>query len=402
MQASTSNNSQADGAPPGLLWRLLCLARQIVFPFDRVLCGMVAAGLCIDALCAFLGLSRALLDGHIVRLGLQTPNDKPFRIRVRGWSMMDTQRLIAWRAVGVHPDVIGENLSSERSANAVRAKCRRLGIPAPVRGELFRPDATQLTDPEPGFAYPTQPSETPSPADNCGRSAGPVQTKLHRLLDASDAFEPALSDKRNRSPRAARRPPGQRELPLMGVVAGSNCGRIKPALAKATPDQPITPVPSTIAEVDLSDLTWLSLVKHPCRHEPSVWAIGMLMMAGLHYEAAALLTGRTASSLRTLRTRMGVPVDRDRKKQTDSFDLNVARQTHDENGYIIRKAVIQSEPRYFWVSKSDRSTRLPPTHRKREPMIEGRSPLMTIITRAMLDERARLASASPRMVRAVA
>ncbi len=188
MLASTSNKPQADGGPSGLLSRLLCLAKQIVFPLDRVLCGMVAAGLCIDALCAFLGLSRALLDGHIVRLGLQTPNDKPYRIRVRGWSIMDTQRLIAWRAVGVHPEVIGENLSSKRSANAVRAKCRRLGIPAPGRRELFRPDATQLTDPEPGFGF-SQPVKVSSPADNCGRSAGPVQTSMDRLLDATDAGE---------------------------------------------------------------------------------------------------------------------------------------------------------------------------------------------------------------------
>ena len=400
MLACTPKKPQTDGVPLGPLSRLLCLPKQIAFPFDRVLCGMVAAGLCIDALCAFLGLSRALLDGHIERLELQTPNDKPYRVRVRGWSVVDTQRLIAWRAVGVHPDVIGENLTSKRSANAVRAKCRRLGIPAPVRGDMFRPDATQLTDPEPGFGFPTQTDETSSPADNCGRSAGPIQTKL-RLPNTADAVEATPSSKHSRSPRSTPRPPGQRELPLMGVVAGADCQRVKPELAKAAPGRKLAPIPSTIADVDLSDLSWLSLVKHPCRHEPSVWVIGMLMMAGLHYEAAASLTCRTASSIRTLRTRMGVPVDRDRKKQTDSFDLNVARQTHDENGYIIRKAVIQSDPRYFWVSKNDRSTRLPPTHCKREHMIEGRSPLMTIITRAMLDERARAASASPKMMRAV-
>lgn len=401
MLGSTSHKPQADGALSGLLSRLLCLAKQIVFPLDRVLCGMVAAGLCVDALCAFLGLSRALLDGHIVRLGLQTPNDKPFRIRVRGWSVMDTQRLIAWRAVGVHPEVIGENLSSKRSANAVRAKCRRLGIPAPLRGELFRPDATQLTDPEPGFGFSTQPDETSSPADNCGRSAGPIQTDLH-LLGMDDAGEATPSSKRSRSPRAVPRPAGQRELPLMGVVAGADCQRSVSELAKAASGQQSAPIPSTIAEVNLSDLTWLAFVKHPCRHEPSVWVIGMLMMAGLHYEAAASLTCRTASSIRTLRTRMGVPVDRDRKKQTNDFDLDVARHTHDENGYMIRKAVVEGGPRYFWISKTDRSTRLPPTHRKREHMIEGRSPLMTIVTRAMLDERARAASDSPRMMRAVA
>ena len=126
------------------------------------------------------------------------------------------------------------------------------------------------------------------------------------------------------------------------------------------------------------------------------------MMAGLHYTVAASLTGRTTSSIRTLRTRMGVPVDLDRKKQTGNFDLDVARHTHAENGYVIRKAIVEGGPRYFWVSKTDRSTRLPPTHRKREHMIEGRSPLMTIITRAMLDQRALAASASPGMTRAIA
>ena len=402
MLGSTPNKPQADGAPLGLLSRLLCLAKQIVFPFDRVLSGMVAAGLCFDALSALLGLSRALLDEHIVRLGLQTPNDKPFRLRARGWSLIDTQRLIAWRAIGVHPEVIGENLSSRRSANAVRAKCRRLGIPAPPRAELFRPDATDLRDPEPGFCYPTQPVKAPSPAENCGRSAGPIQTNLHRLHGAADESGVAPTGKLSRPSRAAVRPPGQRELPLMGVVAGSDCIPARPELEKTAARHPTTAIPSTIADVDLSDLTWLSVVKHPCRHEPSVWVVGMLMMAGLHYTAAASLTGRTASSLRTLRTRMGVPVDPDRKKQTGKFDFDVARHTHAENGYVIRKAIVESGPRYFWVSKSDRSTRLPPTHRKREHMIEGRSPLMTIITRAMLDQRALAASAAPGRTRVVA
>jgi hypothetical protein len=38
--------------------------------------------------------------------------------------VLDTVRLIAWRIAGVHPEVIGLRLG--RSANAVRAKARRL------------------------------------------------------------------------------------------------------------------------------------------------------------------------------------------------------------------------------------------------------------------------------------
>ena len=402
MLASPSSNQQASEVPQGLLSRLLHLAKGVVFPFDKVLCGMVAAGLCIDALCAFLGLTRALLDTHVVRLGLRTPHDAVYKERARGWSLQDTQRLIAWRAVGVHPEVIGDNLAQKRSANAVRAKCRRLGLSSPPRRELFRPDSSQLADPKLGFAYPTPSSDSVSPVDACGRPAGPIQSAFQSALVPAEIahVEPAPSAKRVRSSRGVTRPAGQRELPFHGVVAGADFKRLK-----AQPSAPATPkptIPATIADVDLSNLTWLAHVARPLSHEPSVWAIGMLMMAGLHYQAAATLTGRTAASVRTLRTRMGVPVDLDRAKQTGDFDLSVARRTHEENGYIIRRSSVEGGHRFFWIHKNDRSTRLPPTHRKRDHMIEGRWPLMTIITRKMMDERSRAPSPRSPSIRAVA
>ena len=156
----------------GLLSLLLGLARAIVFPFDKVLAGMIGAGLCAEALCEFLGLPRDRLDEHIVRLNLKTPADKPLRRpSAKGWSIDDTKRLIAWRCVGVHPEVIGARLSKQRSANAVRAKARRLGLEAPSRKALFRPDPASLRDPPPDSAPGT---DHGSPAANCGRAAGPV------------------------------------------------------------------------------------------------------------------------------------------------------------------------------------------------------------------------------------
>jgi hypothetical protein len=121
----------------GLLSLLLGLARALVFPFDKVLVGMVGAGLGAEALCRFLGLTRSGLDEHIVRLNLNTPADKALRRpSANGWSIHDTQKLIAWRCVGVHPEVIGARLSTRRSASAVRAKARRLGLGAPPRKAL--------------------------------------------------------------------------------------------------------------------------------------------------------------------------------------------------------------------------------------------------------------------------
>ncbi|HUN38822.1 MAG TPA: hypothetical protein VMU81_00885, partial [Acetobacteraceae bacterium] len=43
---------------------LLTLAAAVVFPFDRVLAGMVAAGHGIEAISLYLGLTRSVLLEH--------------------------------------------------------------------------------------------------------------------------------------------------------------------------------------------------------------------------------------------------------------------------------------------------------------------------------------------------
>src|SRR6266446_710246 len=104
VSAGLSAASQRGTAPisgPGLLLSLAAAAAAVAgFPFDEVLAGMVAASQGIQAICLYLNLTRAALDDHLVRLGLRTPPDRPLRkLGPRGWSELDTRRLIAWRVL---------------------------------------------------------------------------------------------------------------------------------------------------------------------------------------------------------------------------------------------------------------------------------------------------------------
>jgi hypothetical protein len=388
-------------APQSLLAWLANLARAVVFPFDKVLTNLVCAGLCVDALCQFLGLTRAILDEHIVRLGLRTPNDKPFRRpSVSGWSIEDTQKLMAWRTVGVHPEVIGQSLSRQRSANAVRAKARRLGLETPARASLFRPDPCQLSAPKLGLGVTDSPS---SPETSCGRAAGPIAIRLVEVSEPA-RFPAKRSDGRHRESN----PEGQRELALFGIVGGTDRapGIVLDAPPVKTPD--IDPVeivewapPATEEDVDFSDLSWVGRLKDRrdstvagwgsplLSNKVAVWVIGMLMMSGVHYQDAARMTGLTPASFRTLRTRCRAPVDYNRKNIRHEFDEEIARTTVEKFGLIVRKSLRvagqEGPPEYFWVQKDDRRTHLSPIRRVREPG-ERQSPLkISIVARAEMD-----------------
>ena len=137
----------------------------------------------------------------------------------------------------------------------------------------------------------------------------------------------------------------------------------------------------------------LRAISQPGVNEVAVYAIGMLIMSGLHYSVVARMTGKSPAAVRTIRTRIGVPVDgKFREKTTDIFDSEAADATRVLGGWIVRRGPATDDqrglPSYFWVHKNDFRTRLPPTKRKRDRQIEGRSPIMEIITRAMIDEAA--------------
>ena len=135
MSAGLSPAIQRGTAPfsgPGLLLSVAAAATVVAgggIPFDAVLAGMVAAGQGIEAICLYLDLSRAALDDHLVRLGLRTPHDRPRRkLGPRGWSEIDTRRLIAWR-------VCGDSSGDDRTAS------RPVGERGARQGAAARPPA---------------------------------------------------------------------------------------------------------------------------------------------------------------------------------------------------------------------------------------------------------------------
>ena len=386
----TSANTQQpiEEAPPGLLSSLLGLVKAAIYPFDHVLSGMIAAGLCVEALSRFLGLTRTAVYEHVVRLGLRTPVDTPLRAAgARGWSDDDVRLVVAARPIGVHPEVIGTCLSKQRNANAVRAKSRRLGLTAPPRKSLFRPEPSEmrrLLGLEPK-------AEAQSAPETCGRAAGP----LFPGCDAEPEQEKAKTTRRACSPRLPVHAEGQREVRLPGIAAGTEHARssvLETPILSAPAIARDGTYPKDIQEIDFADLKWIGDLRSPSTNLAAVFAIGTLYMSALHYRIAAEMTGKSPASLRTTRTRIGVPVDADRKKSTDMFDLDVAHATRVLGGWIVRKGIITDAQRatdtYFWVHSSDRKTRLPPSKRKRDHQIEGRWPRMTIITRTMIEEAA--------------
>ena len=368
--------------------------------FDRLLAGMVAAGQGLEAICLYLGLTQATVLANVVRLALPTPSDRPYRRPgQRGWSVLDTTRLIIWRLAGVHPETIGQRLG--RSANAVRAKARRLGVPAPPRSSLRRLDPHSLADPEPDafrkLPRTSEESRAQDPADLCGRAAGPVSIRggADRLTPApaSAALTPALSTPTpaerdgatsvgtiHARGRGLERPPGQRELPLLHVI------RSEPrVVAEAAESGPAVIAPQSEADVDLGgDLRWIGQVAHPLQSEVAVWAASMLYLGGLHWKQITKRIGKTVGATRSLLSRAGLPRDPDRRKFSDRFDERAARATLAASGYEV--AQDRESKRCFWRHKKDRATvRRDRQYRREHGLIERYSrQWITLITAADL------------------
>lgn len=137
--ASTASRGAPPPPPPSVVAGALASLATLVagLPFDALLCGMVAAGQGAEAICLYLGLTRAALEAAVVRLGLPAPHGRPLRrsAHPRAWSAEDTSRLIAWRVARYRTAHIAGQFPG-RSPESVRARCRRLGVPTPPRGEL--------------------------------------------------------------------------------------------------------------------------------------------------------------------------------------------------------------------------------------------------------------------------
>ncbi len=355
MQASATSCTEDDAAPPGILSYLVGIATAIVFPLDVVFRSLAGAGLSLDALCAYLGITRHAVFEHIVRLGLPTPADTPLRKpSAKGWTVEDIHRLIAWRSTGVHPETIGQSLSRSRSANAVRAKARRLGLAAPSRKHLFRPPPEQLALPLP-----------------------------------SDPAAERVSERRN----------GMRVAP--GV---SSPGR-QPLLG-------LTPqvIPASIEELDLRDLSWVGALRgrrgRPgdalqgiTTNRAAAYAVGIVTCAGVDRHVAAEILGLTVASYRTHRTRLGLPPVAERSAFTNLFDIEVGEETIKRSGLEIVASMRRTDgqpPQFFWRYRDERHVRLAPSERPQRSRGEPTfcKPI-TIVTRAVLDAEVRHCGRKP-------
>ena len=332
---------------PAALSERVC---STTFVQDGVLRGMVAARLPLGTISTYLGRScEAVLD-DVVRLGLPTPIDKPLRkITKLGWTVEDIQRLILWRPAGVHPDVIGQNLSRVRSANAVRAKARRLGIMPPPRKSLFRP----------------------------------LQEQLSLSFFAADSLPHGSAMPNDGGPATLR--PGE--------------------LAHGTPssDAPDFKIPSAIEDVDFTDLTWVGSLRgrrgRPgaalhgvSTNKAAVYAIGVVACAAVDRFRAAEILGLSVAAYRTQRTRLGLPRIDGRSAFTHLFDVEVGLETIKRGNLEVVASMHRTDgqaPQYFWRYRDERHVRFAPSERVQRARGEPTySRPVSICTRAILDAEA--------------
>ncbi|MCB8883038.1 hypothetical protein ACELLULO517_22510 [Acidisoma cellulosilytica] len=349
--------------------------------FDRLLACMVSAGQGIQALCLFLSLSRAVLDEHIIRLGIATPHDRPMRGGgAKAWSLRDTLRLIVWRLAAVHPDVIGQRLDTPRSANAVRAKARRLGIPCPDRKALHKPQPDSLRDPGVVDFMASIMLAGIEP----GQTADEALKRLRESVVVSAAEVVSLPVKEGRPARKRNKAAGQREFPFFGIVPDQADQKV------AQPE--VLEIPSTENQVDFKEnLTWFAGLKGRTKAQTNrvaVWVAFMLMAGGLHYKEAAKKLGVTPAAFRTFKTNVAIPSDSDRRKMGGVFDLDAAEATLKRSGYELKRCL--KSDNWFWAKKSEKGVRLSPPFRRGEKIIGERGNKFTIVTRAMLDAENRI------------
>jgi hypothetical protein len=371
VSAGLSGASQPERVPisgSGLLFACTAAAAAAVgFPFDPVLAGMVAAGQGIQAICLYLGLTRPALDEHLVRLGLRTPHERPLRKPgPRGWSVLDTIRLIGWRVAGIHPETIGQRLG--RSANAVRAKARRLGLPRPDRRSLRRVDPAGLKDPGPSiaFAAPAEEAEAPSqsPSAECGAVAGVVPVRPGQLADGISSSRPEAILP---SPVAPSTPGdsanAQGELPLVCVDPAKS--------PPAKQDMLLVSRPSVLAQLPprdceywreigehpegvgllLEDLGWIANLRSLRLNGVAVLAMGLRSMGGQHWRSIAADARLTSGCTRTELSRSLLPRDFDRRKFGPSWNAECAFATLEFSGYELAE---DEQGRFFWRHRRDR------------------------------------------------
>ena len=357
---------------------LLSVAAAIVCPFDGVLSGMVRAGLGIKAICAYLGLSRAILDHNLLRLDLPTPHDRPRRKAGRlAWTDEELRCAIYWRLIGVHPESIG--LVFSRSANAVRSKVRRIGVPPPDRRTLHKVDVATLDRTPPSFGFPAPaderpPSQAVSPQETGANVFTIVPTGQKDVSPASPTTPKKKASRKGRNAVV----PGQRDLALLSIVPASKPEPVaSPGVIRATADAEKTPEapiagceasggheqPKVLGSANLIDHYKVDgSVRLPDTNKSFLTWMTLLYLGGMHYKAMASYLGRTPSSVQATMYRMEIPRDTNRSSFSWTCDLECAVAQMKEWDFELfncraNPELAEGKRPWFWRRKGDTSNR---------------------------------------------
>jgi hypothetical protein len=400
---------------------LLAVAAAIVCPFDCVLAGMIRAGLSIEAICAYLGLSRAVLDYNIIRLDLVTPHDRPRRRGGRRpWTDSERRWAIYWRCLGVHPESIG--LALDRSATAVRSQMHRLGVPAPDRKKLHKVDPATLDRTPPDFGFPVPPDER-VPATTT-RSGDQPHTSLAIVSTASEAAPAA--DETTPIKKGARKGrnaavPGQCDLTLLRVTPPtrddskdvSEVPGVDPPHEKAALSTPVcepaevenNEKPEVVGPPDLvRQYQVVGKVRRQDTNEAFLRWLTLLYLGGMHFKAMSSYLGRSPSAVQAILYRMQIPRDKTAGKFGRTCDLEAAVANLETWGFaLIRctadQGLSEHDRPLFWRHKDDKSTRKRRCSRLKNNEIDDwfkykGGNTYSILTREELEKQGRLKSTS--------
>ncbi len=123
--------------------------------FETFAAALIAKGHGLAALSHIFSASSDRVLAEIVRLGLPTLHDRPFRVssRADGWTAGQMQQLVLLWSSGLFATCIAGRVG--RSAGSIRYKARWLGLPVRERSTLRRIDAGVAVD-VPLLAFPAE------------------------------------------------------------------------------------------------------------------------------------------------------------------------------------------------------------------------------------------------------
>jgi hypothetical protein len=382
---------------------------------------MIRAGLGIEAICAYLGLSRAILDYNIIRLNLVTPHDRPRRKGGRHpWTDNELRCAIYWRGLGIHPESIGVALG--RSTIAVRSKLHRLGVPAPDRKKLHKVDPGTLDRTPPDFGFPVPPDER-APVATTRSGHGPPNT----LTIVSVTSETALAaDETTPIKEGARKDrnaavAGQRELTLLRVTPptrddSKDVSEVPAVDLLREEVAPLTPVckpaevenaekPQVVGPADLiRQYQVVGKVRRQDSNEAFLRWLTLLYLGGMGYKAMSSYLGRSPSAVQAILNRMQIPRDRTGDKFGRICDLEVAVANLEVWGFtLIRcnadEGISDHDRPLFWRHKDDKHTRKRRCSKLKNNEIDDLfkykgGNTYSILTREQLEKQGRLKSTS--------